>query len=869
MANTVDITITAKDQASATLKGLGGETSKLGGIFKTAAGTALGFAGALGGIAVLKGGFNAIIGGAIESQKVMAQTEAVIKSTGGAAGFSSKQIADMATDLSKIVPIDDEVIQSAENMLLTFTSIGKDVFPQATKTVLDMSIALGQDTKDSAIQLGKALNDPITGVTALRRVGVQFTDSQQEMIKGLVESGDLMGAQKLILQELQVEFGGSAEAAGKTFGGQLTILKTKLGNVAEDIGANLLPQLLKLMSLLTKTGEALANKLMPVLDTAKGVISAFVSALNGEGVTSDGLAGMAERLAVVFHDKLIPAVKDFSKLILDDGARTRAALIGIGVAVATFVVPPFVAWAVATIAAFAPLAALVAVSAAVGVGLVALEQKTGVFSATLHKVLPALKEFWAVHGPKIIAFAKDAAKWLADLGKAALKMGKDIGEFLAPALDTLSDLWANLRPVLQKVGEIIETQVLPPLKKFGDWLTEHKPVIIAVAAAVLLFTNPWLLVAAALTVVLAKWDEISAMFTKTIPGAIDSLMAKVTGFPVIGEIISGTFEAMWIIAQTIWAQLQNVVETTIKVIGDIIKITMALIHGDWSSAWEGIKQLASDIWEGISAAIGIWLEGLKALILNQLATLAGIFGDAFQAAKDVVGEKLGEIAAQVYNLAGDLYTYAKQAAHSFVKGIIDGIQDMWEEAKKKLADFGSMMNPLDSPPGWHELPMQYRQFGETLMSNLAAGIDAGAPVVADALRQLLAVAGLVPNPGGITAVDVIKGLQPTADRRVKDVLANADAVRRKTAKLARSAGVQPLHPQPDIYPMAHGGIVRRPTLAYIGEAGPEAVIPLSGSGGGMGGTINIIINALDGASVQRVIPQIAAALARYQKGAFA
>lgn len=171
-----------------------------------------------------------------ESQNVMAQTNAVLKSTGGVAGISADQVKKLANSLQGVTKFSDETVQSGENMLLTFTSIGKDIFPQATETMLDMSQALGQDVKSSAIQLGKALNDPINGVTALRRVGVRFTDSQQDMINKLVESGRTLDAQKIILKELQVEFGGSAKAAGETFAGKLDILKNKFNDVQESIG---------------------------------------------------------------------------------------------------------------------------------------------------------------------------------------------------------------------------------------------------------------------------------------------------------------------------------------------------------------------------------------------------------------------------------------------------------------------------------------------------------------------------------------------------------------------------------------------------------------------------------------------------------
>jgi len=225
----VQVQFDIKDNASAPTKKLGGLMSSL---FSPAAIASAAIAGI--GFAVGK-----MISAAEESRKVMAQTEAVLKSTGGAAGVSAEQVARYATELSRMTNFDDEAIQSAENLLLTFTKVGKEIFPQATETILDMSVALGQDAKSSAIQLGKALQDPIAGITALRRVGVAFTEQQKNQIQALVESGRSLDAQKLILKELSVEFGGSAKAAASG----MTILKNSLGNIGESIGGVFLPVL--------------------------------------------------------------------------------------------------------------------------------------------------------------------------------------------------------------------------------------------------------------------------------------------------------------------------------------------------------------------------------------------------------------------------------------------------------------------------------------------------------------------------------------------------------------------------------------------------------------------------------------------------
>ena len=257
-----------------------------------------------------------ITGAALDAEQAQAQLNSVIESTGGAAGVTTEMANDYANALSQITMFDDEAILGGESMLLTFTNIGQDVFPQATETILDMSQALEQDLNSSAMQLGKALNDPIQGVTALRRVGVQFTDDQEKMIKTMVESGDVAGAQKLILAELSKEFGGSAEAAGQTMAGQLAILNTEFENVKEEAGTALMPVLKDLVGIVkemmpylrqavqwfsglptpVKTGAVAVLGLIAALAPLLGAVSAVISIVTAVGPV---LAGIGTALSGV------------------------------------------------------------------------------------------------------------------------------------------------------------------------------------------------------------------------------------------------------------------------------------------------------------------------------------------------------------------------------------------------------------------------------------------------------------------------------------------------------------------------------------------------------------------------------------------
>lgn len=273
--------------------------STFGQTFKNIAkGAALSLAG-IGVSKVLKDSFAQ----AQESEKVGRQTEAVLKSTGSAAGVTAGQVSKLATSLSGVAGVDDEVIKSGENVLLTFTNVrnsvgkGNDIFNQATTAATDLSAALGQDMQSSVIQLGKALNDPIKGVTALQRVGVSFTASQKKQIKTLVDSGHTLEAQKLILGELKKEFGGAAAAAatptdklqvsvhnleesgGKLLTSVIGPLAIALSHLAEFLNQNHAAAVALGVVVGTLTTLLLANKAATLLTTAASTAATVATAV--------------------------------------------------------------------------------------------------------------------------------------------------------------------------------------------------------------------------------------------------------------------------------------------------------------------------------------------------------------------------------------------------------------------------------------------------------------------------------------------------------------------------------------------------------------------------------------------------------------
>jgi hypothetical protein len=244
--------------ASSSMKKLGGETEKAGGKFsKFSTGAKLAMAGS--GVAVA-GFLKDSIQGWADHEQVLRQSAAVIKSTGGAAGITVKQMDDLSGSIESNTGVDGDNVLAGENMLATFTNIhnqqgkGNDIFNQATSIMTDMSVAMGTDMKGQAIQLGKALNDPIKGVGALSKVGVTFTDQQKKQIATMVKAGDTAGAQRVILRELSKEFGGSAKAQ-ETSGQKMAVA---FHNLQDTIGKALLPVITKLANILT-------NDVLPIV----------------------------------------------------------------------------------------------------------------------------------------------------------------------------------------------------------------------------------------------------------------------------------------------------------------------------------------------------------------------------------------------------------------------------------------------------------------------------------------------------------------------------------------------------------------------------------------------------------------------------
>lgn len=227
----------------------------------------------------------AAVDGALAQRQAMAQVEATLASMGNAAGRTSEELLKASDALEMKSLFDgDEILQKSTANLLTFGNVAGEQFDRAQQAAVDLATRMGTDLQGATIMVGKALNDPIKGIAALSRVGIQLTDSQKATIEGMAEMGNMAGAQSIILAELERQFGGAAAAAANTDPYRQT--QVALGQLGDTVGEAILPIIPQVTEVLTGMIDAFTS-LSPEAQTFI-IAAAAIAAVLGPVVLAVG-----------------------------------------------------------------------------------------------------------------------------------------------------------------------------------------------------------------------------------------------------------------------------------------------------------------------------------------------------------------------------------------------------------------------------------------------------------------------------------------------------------------------------------------------------------------------------------------------------
>jgi hypothetical protein len=262
-------------------------------------------------------------------------------------------------------------------------------------------------------------------------------------------------------------------------------------------------------------------------------------------------------------------------------------------------------------------------------------------SATTHlsNFIGAIQAFLSGDSARAIAFFNElpgplqaVALWLAenrDGIMAFLQGARGAGEVIGGILLDALQGWLK---IVQELG--------PHLVRLAQYIADHRPLLIAVAiafglVAVAIIGIPALIVALIIGIGLLadKWDEIKA---KTI-----EIWESIKAY------LNDNFAALVLIATFYFNIIKNQIETAINIVRDIINIVTALIRGDWSAAWEGVKQLANDIWQGIVDDILLKVGFLRDALALAWGVIKSIAETAFNEFRDMAGRVWDEVRGKV------------------------------------------------------------------------------------------------------------------------------------------------------------------------------------------------------------------------------
>ena len=221
--------------------GLGG--GAIGGLTDELAGLVGASSATTAGIGALVGGLVLSASAAGESQAVNAQLDQILANAGDSAAVTGDHIRELAVEIMEYSGFSDEAVVSAASMVASFGNVSNSqpTFDRTLRASADLAVFMGTDVASAAKMLGRALNDPEQGVSRLARVFPSLTAAQKDAISSMAAAGDIAGAQAMIFDLVESKVGGLAATYGETMPGQIDKTKEALGELAEALGADLLP----------------------------------------------------------------------------------------------------------------------------------------------------------------------------------------------------------------------------------------------------------------------------------------------------------------------------------------------------------------------------------------------------------------------------------------------------------------------------------------------------------------------------------------------------------------------------------------------------------------------------------------------------
>ena len=774
--------------------------------------------GAAVGVAAGAIGFK-LASAAYESQKVMAQTEAIIKATGGAAGITATQVSKLSESLAMQIGVDDELIQKSANLLLTFKQIqnqtgeNNNVFDRAVIAAQDLGSVFGS-ADAAAMQLGKALSNPVKGITALNRAGINFTDQQKEQIKTLVASGDVLGAQKIILAEVEAQVGGTAAATATGF----DRMRVAVGNVAEEFGAVLIPYIEKFANFVTQKVVPYLTNLADVLGE-KGVGSAiqmlagdFLNMTTNMGKTGNIILGLVTAFAMLRAATVAFTIAQTAATIATSAFGIALNATGIGLIAAGI--------------------------AAVVVGLIALYVKFEVVRKVVNSVINfiiGLIENWLNAWITVINGIITGINLLI---KAANFFGaglEEIGKIGEVEFGRIGDAAKGAR---KQIGSVAEVAGAMAEKEGG--VQKVVKALNGVAEA-------------------AGGTGGGGGASKAVETAKEKLQKYIDALKGMSSAQKSARDA----DKSLMKSRTSLAEATTKLTDAQAYFNQVVAGYGATSKQAKDRQLALQKAQRAVERAGYDVEGSVFAVTKAEQELASVRTDPESSAQAIREAEisLAEAKLAVKDAtdsqveATDALTEAETLLDEAINGAKEG-SDAYTEALDKLND--AKKAQVDATDAVTEALERQKDAVDRLReaeekaAEARKGIPTGAATTAE-------------TETGVAAPKATGGLYGSFMEAVRGLHPNSPALKSKTPVTQAKKDFPKLYAQYKAagLAMAQGGIITKPTQVLAGENGKEAIIPLDRLESGM--TVNLTINAGMGTDPAKLGDEIVDVLTRYQR----
>lgn len=333
------------------------------------------------------------------------------------------------------------------------------------------------------------------------------------------------------------------------------------------------------------------------------------------------------------------------------------------------------------------------------------------------------------------------------------------------------------------------------------------------------------------------WNVIQVVFM-TIWSIISGIFTIiVSGIRVFLDGIRYTFEIIWAticnVVSAAWTAIWGVIEPVVTAIGEFLSAAWTAISEFFVGLWEGIKNVFSTAWEAISTAVSTavtaiseWLTTAWNVISSVTSTVWNAIVSVLTTVWNTITEAAGAawavitgVVSQCWDAISSVVTTVGSAIGSFLSGLWESIKSyansVWEGIKANISNVWNGIKNVVSTVG---------NAVKSTVSNIWDGIKSATKTAWDGIKNAIATPINAAKDLVGKAIDGIKGFFSNLKIKFPDI---------KPPKLPHFSLegsfslMPPSVPHLSVDWYKTGGIATGPSIVGIGEAGDEAILPLS------------------------------------------